>query len=135
MFAVYKNFIPYGIYNIVPFYIWKPVSTTLYGDLFFSAITFIYLYEFLACITITFEFISKMMIKKKKIKNIKNYRKPLTCEISSGQGSTSLSCYKNVAKCQQDFHKCVYILFIIYTWSETTLVLKKNTRHPITIIK
>lgn len=30
------------------------------------------------------------MIKKKK--NIKNYRKPLMCEISSGQGSTSLGC-------------------------------------------
>lgn len=31
-------------------------------------------------------------------------------ETSSGQGSTSLGCYKNVAKCQPGFHEYAYLL-------------------------
>lgn len=31
------------------------------------------------------------------------------CDISSGQSSTSLSRYKNVAKCQPDFHEYAYL--------------------------
>lgn len=39
----------------------------------------------------------------------KNYRKPLTCDISSGQSSTSLSRYKYVAKRQPDTHEYAYL--------------------------